>query len=327
MRNPVSLTRDDEAPWRAPVRGGHPDPALAARPGIELLTAMLAGAAPAPPLARLTGMAPVKLTAECAQYTMPLSPWLCADDGRVPLGVLAIPADAAMACAIIADLPAGTAITTSELAVRQVRPARPGEMLLTTATVIDLGPPVALAEATVTDDTGALIARVGSLCVILDFDAETEASGGAATLAPAAPEPAGPDPWERPSPDAGLSRLTGLTAMAIAPGEAAFALPATRWLCAPPPGRVQGGAVAMLAGAAIDAAMQTAAPAGHRFVPLELKLNYLRPLASDGREATAHATLVHGGRRTAVARAEIIDADGRAIAVASGSAIAERIAP
>jgi uncharacterized protein (TIGR00369 family) len=335
MRNAASpRNRDDEAPWRAPVRGGHPDPLLAARPGIEFLRAMLAGDTPAPPLARLTGMAPVKLTAECAQYTMPLSPWLCADDGRVPIGVLAIPADATMACAIIADLPAGTAITTSELALRQVRPARPGGMLVTTATVLNRSPahppPVALAEVTVTDDTGALIARGGSLCVILPFSAEADlAVGGPAVDAPGAAHPtevdAGPDPWERPSPDAGLSRLTGLTAMAIAPGEAAFSLPATRWLCAPPPGRVQGGAVAMLAGAAIDAAMQTAAPAQSRFAPLELKLNYLRPLASDGREATAHATLVHGGRRTAVARAEVADADGRAIAVASGSAIAERL--
>ncbi len=124
---------DDDAPWRAPVRGGHPDAALAARPGIEFLRALLAGETPSPPLARLTGMQPVTLTADSARYTMPLSPWLCGDDGRVPLGVLAIPADAAMACAIIADLPAGTAITTSELALRQVRPARPGATVVTTA--------------------------------------------------------------------------------------------------------------------------------------------------------------------------------------------------
>ncbi|MGH2892491.1 MAG: PaaI family thioesterase [Solirubrobacteraceae bacterium] len=320
-------TRDEQVPWRAPVRGGHPDRALAARPGIEFLRAFLAGDIPAPPLSRLTGMAPVQLTADCAQYTLPVSGWLCADDGRVPLGLLAIPADAAMACAIIADLPAGTAITTSELALRQVRPARPGGTLLTTATVVGSAQPaspVALAEVTVTDDSGALIARGGSLCVILPDISAEDWDGG--------PPPAemrsadlGPDPWERPAPAAGLSRLTGLTVRAIAPGEATFALPATRWLCAPPPGRVQGGAVAMLAGAAIDGAMQTAAPAGSRFVPLELKLNYLRPLASDGREATAHATLVHGGRRTAVARADVADADGRAIAVASGSAIAERV--
>ena len=96
-------------------------------------------------------MRPVTLTADSARFTMPLSPWLCGDDGRVPLGVLAIPADAAMACAIIADLPAGTAITTSELALRQVRPARPGATLVTTATVLNPtrpAPPVALAEVT-----------------------------------------------------------------------------------------------------------------------------------------------------------------------------------
>ncbi|HEY6522467.1 MAG TPA: hotdog fold thioesterase [Solirubrobacteraceae bacterium] len=324
--------RDDEAPWRGPVRGGHPDPVLAARPGIEFLDALLAGETPAPPLARLTGMAPVTLRADCARYTMPLSPWLCDDDGRIPLGVMAIPADAAMACAIIAALPAQTTITTSELGLRQVRPARPGGVLVTTAAVVDLGPTVALAEVTVTDDTGALIARGGSLCVILRFEADGDGAdeAGGEDGAAEAGEPgtaAGPDPWERRSPGAGLSRLTGLESRAIAPDEAVVALPATRWLCAPPPGRVQGGAVAMLTGAAIDAAMQTAAPARHRFTPLELKLNYLRPLASDGRDATAHATLVHGGRRTAVARAEVTDADGRAIAVASGSAIAEPLGP
>ena len=318
------------APWREPVRGGHPDPYLAARPGIEFLQAMLTGQTAAPPLSRLTGMQPVELSAERAQFTMPLSPWLCDEDGRVPLGVLAIPADAAMACAIIADLPADTAITTSELAMRQVRPAPPGEVLLTTATVLDLGPPVALAEVTLTDEAGALIARGGSLCVILPFTAEGDPptgtpAVGAATAADDIDEArAGPDPWRRARADAALSALTGLSPVAIAPGEAAFTLPATRWLCAPPPGRVQGGAVAMLAGAAMEAAMQTAAPGGSRFIPLEIKLNYLRPLASDGREAAAHATLVHGGRRTAVARAEITDADGRGIAVASGSAIAER---
>ena len=201
-----------------------------------------------------------------------------------------------------------------------------------TGTVLNSGPPtppVALSEVTVTDDAGTLIARGGSLCMIMPFAAEPGPPDQSAEAGPdAGPGPdaeEGLDPWQWASPDPGLSRLTGLNAMAVAPGEAAFALPATRWMCAPPPGRVQGGAVAMLAGAAIDAAMQTVAPPHSQFVPLEIKLNYLRPLASDGREATAHATLIHGGRRTAVARADVADADGRAIAVASGSAIAERL--
>jgi uncharacterized protein (TIGR00369 family) len=306
---------------------------------------MLAQETPAPPLSRLTGLRPVAFTAGSARFEMPLSGWLCAQDGRVPLGVLAIPADAAMACAIIGGLPAGVAITTTELALRQVRPALPGHTLQADATVLDLGPPMALAEVTLSDGTGELVARGGSLCVQLPLTVDGDGDRGngdrgngdrgnggsdgdnsAGDGGPAAREPvaeAGPDPWARPAPEAGLRQLTGLRPVAIRDGTAAFALPATPWLCAPPPGRAQGGAVAMLAGAAMEAVMQTAAPAGARFVPLELKINYLRPLVSDGREARADAMLVHGGRRTAVARAEVTDADGRAIAVASGSALAE----
>jgi acyl-coenzyme A thioesterase PaaI-like protein len=182
-----------DVPWREPVRGGHPDAALAARPGTELLRAMLAGETPAPPLSRLTGMRPVTLTARSARFDMPLTGWLCGADGRVPLGALTIPADAAMACAIIAELPAGVAITTTELALRQVGPALPGRTLCTEATAIAIGPPargIALAEVTLTDDTGALIARGGSLCVQLP----SAAGGEPGSDGPGDVEPAGPDP-------------------------------------------------------------------------------------------------------------------------------------
>ncbi|MGH2873294.1 MAG: PaaI family thioesterase, partial [Solirubrobacteraceae bacterium] len=92
-------------------------------------------------------------------------------------------------------------------------------------------------------------------------------------------------------------------------------------LCAPPPGRVQGGAVATLAEAAITTAIRDT-PGGAGMRPLELKLNYLRPLAADGREAVARARLVSTGQRIRVAAADVLDADGRLVAVATGSAIA-----
>ena len=77
----------------------------------------------------------------------------------------------------------------------------------------------------------------------------------------------------------------------------------------------------MLADAAVTAAIRTGAPTGTTFVPIDLKVNYLRPLAGDGREARAHAKVVHGGRRIAVAGAEVFDPDGTPIAVATGSAV------
>ncbi|MGZ4274805.1 MAG: hypothetical protein ACXVRP_13715, partial [Solirubrobacteraceae bacterium] len=140
------------------------------------------------------------------------------------------------------------AITTTELALRQVRPALLGRTLCTHATVLDLGPPMALAEVTLSDDSGALLARGGSLCVQLPFTADGDGAGGGGGDDHDDTGPAdeltetGPDPWERPAPEAGLGRLTGLRRVALAEGAATFALPVTRWLCAPPPGRAQGGA-------------------------------------------------------------------------------------
>ena len=78
----------------------------------------------------------------------------------------------------------------------------------------------------------------------------------------------------------------------------------------------------MLAEAAMTAAARTSTPPGTAFRPVELKLNYLRPLVADGREAFAHARVVNAGRRFVVAGAEVRDADERLIAVASGSVMA-----
>ncbi len=317
-----------DGPWREPARGGHPDARLAAQPGADLLQAILDGSTPAPPLSRLTGMRLAGFAPGTATFTLPRSPWLADATGTIPLGPLTIPADAAMACAIMTGLPAGTGLTTSELGLRQVRPVPAGDagsLVTARGRVLDPGPPVALAEVTVTDACGRLIAHGSSLCLTLPALAAPDRPGGGD--APGDEPPGGPDPWQRPLPDGDappLGRLTGLHPVAAARGEAAFVLPATRWLCAPPPGRVQGGAVATLADAAVTATIRTTETgAGGRvqFHPVELKLNFLRPLLSDGRPARADGHLIHGGRRTAVAGAEVLDADGRVIAVATGSAV------
>ena len=84
--------------------------------------------------------------------------------------------------------------------------------------------------------------------------------------------------------------LTGLTLTAAAPGEATFTMPASEWLCAPPRARVQGGAVALLAETALSSAIQAQLPAATALAPVDLKVNYLRPLAADGRLALARGT-------------------------------------
>jgi uncharacterized protein (TIGR00369 family) len=309
-------------PWQEPVRGGHPDARHLALTGVEQLRAMMIGDAPVPPMSRLTGMRIVDAAPGTASFELPLSAWLRGPDGHPSSGLLTMPVDAAMACAIMTGLPPHAGLTTTELTLRQVRPAPLDGRLLARGHVIYPEGPLALADVALRDEAGTLIAHGSSTCLIMEGgspqDTTSAAMGGA------------PDPWERPGPawqpgDGGpapLERLTGLHAVTAGDGQASYALPATGWLCAPPPGRVQGGAVAMLAEAAMTAAARTSTPPGTMFWPIELKLNYLRPLTADGREAYAHARVINAGRRFVVAGAEVRDADDRLIAVSSGSVMA-----
>jgi uncharacterized protein (TIGR00369 family) len=121
-----------------------------------------------------------------------------------------------------------------------------------------------------------------------------------------------------------IEHLTGLRLERVAPEEVILTLPASEWFCAPPRNRVQGGVVAVLAEAAMACAIQSRLPAGIALAPIDIKVNYLRPLAADGRRARGRGWSVHVGRRLAVAHAEVHDADGRAIAVATGSAMLSR---
>jgi uncharacterized protein (TIGR00369 family) len=310
------------SPTDEPVRGGHPDPELLALPGIEQLRRYVTGDVPEAPLSRLTGMRLVSVGDGLATFRMPLTPWLDGGQGTVPPGVLTIPADAAMACAVMSQLPPWKPFTTSELALRVLRPPLPEGAILAESRVLDPGPPVALSEVTLRDEGGVLIAHGSSLCVSLP---------AVSPHAPAAPlEHPGssdtPDPWQHPLTVATgtqptLHRFTGLAVESARGGAATLTLPASAWFCAPPAGRVQGGIVALLADAAISSAVATEVSAATEFTPVELKLNLLRPLVSDGRPARADARLVHAGRRIAVATAEVKDAGGRTIAIASGSGL------
>jgi acyl-coenzyme A thioesterase PaaI-like protein len=79
--------------------------------------------------------------------------------------------------------------------------------------------------------------------------------------------------------------------------------------------------VAMLAGTAIDGAVQTTLPAGTAFGPVDLKVYFLRPVAPDGRDLMARGTVIHRGRSMAIGTSEVLDADGKKVAVGTGSSV------
>jgi uncharacterized protein (TIGR00369 family) len=123
---------------------------------------------------------------------------------------------------------------------------------------------------------------------------------------------------ELPAPP--LHHLTGLRLTDFGDGTATCALPATEWL-ASPARRLQGGAIAMLADFAMLAAAETRAAAGVAIAGLDLKANFLRPVASDGAELTASAEVIHSGKTIAITRAEVANAEGKPVLVATGSSM------
>jgi uncharacterized protein (TIGR00369 family) len=335
-------------PWREPARGGYPDPSLIGLPGIEQLRAMLEGRIPHPPLSHLTGQRLVEVGPGATVFEMPLTRWLCSPQGRISIGPLAIPADAALATAIQTELPPASTFSTSELSLRLLATARPGGRITARGRVIQRRRTIALSEVHLTDGEGRLVGHGTTLCFVQPPPDAIPTPEPPALADQPETDPPTPDPFERPAvgtvlPQEVYDRLSGLEVLraqiagdlpappvhyllGLAPvlaadGEATFVLPVTEWLCAPPPGRAQGGFIALLAEAAMMGAIQTKLPAGTAFAPIDLKVNYLRPLATDGREARAAGRVLHAGRRIAVANAEVRDADGKPVAVATGSAM------
>jgi uncharacterized protein (TIGR00369 family) len=333
--------------WRQETRGGFPDPAALGFTGLERLSRFFRGEAPAPPLSRLTGARISEVGQGTASATMPISPWLLNSAGVVGGGTLAIVADIAFGCSIETMLPAATPYTTAELSLTFLRPVHPPHRVTASGQAIHVGRSVALSEVfVIEDESERLVAHGTSRCAVLpaiEPAPEPPSDGKPLDL----PTDIDTDPWRRPAPDTALDQevweslsgreildrqlrgelpappitaLTGIHPTDAGEGEATFVLPATEWLTSPLR-TVQGGVTAMLADTAMQVAIQTITPAGTAIAGLDLKVNYLRPVMPDGRDLTAHAKVIHAGRRIAIAQARIENADGKPVALATGSSM------
>jgi uncharacterized protein (TIGR00369 family) len=334
--------------WREEARGGYPDPRSLALSGRERLDAFGRGQAPAPPLTRLTGARIAGIGSGTAKGEMPASGWLLNTAGAIGGGTLAIVADIALGCAIQTELPPATPYTTAELSMTFLRPGQVGCTLEASGQAIHVGRSVALSEAFVIEKgSERLIAHGTSRCAVLPpIEPVPDAPDDFPIVEPDPDQDS--DPYRRPSPADSivpqdtwerlggkeiLARqlrgelppppihdLTGMLPIESGEGEAVLRLPATKWLTSPA-GTVQGGVIAMLADTAMLIAVQTIAPAGVAYAGLDLKVNYLRPVLPDGRELTARASVIHAGRTIVIARAEVSNADGKRVALATGSSM------
>ena len=338
--------------WEEPVRGFYTDPGqFVTLSGLDLLRNMLEGGL-GPPIRYLFGLGLTSVDPGGVTFTMPVTDWLLFPQGVVSGATLGILVDAPLGCAVQTALPPATPFTTAEISLRFLRTVVPQAGTLTaTGRLIHAGQTTGVSLVEVTDPAGRLVAVTSTRCAILPrVEVPWEVIEQALKNPPRLSEPdwPSPHPYERPVagevlsqeiwddadglgvlrsliagdlPAPPIARLCGIAPVGADAGTTTWKMPASEWLCAPVQGRLYGGAIAMLAGTAIDGAVQTTLPAGTAFGPVDLKVYFLRPVPPDGRDLMARGTVIHRGRSMAIGTSEVFDADGKKVAVATGSAV------
>ena len=331
--------------WREPCRGVCVDPASLGVSGIEYARLLADGSLPDSPIARLTGRRVVTAEAGAVTFSMPATEWLLGPKGRVLNSVLVFLAHGPGWLAVQSSLPAGVFCTMAELSVTFLAPPpRAGTEIVAHGRLIHVDDANGLSEVFVRDAEGSLLAHATARCFVFPAAAGNPGAG-TAMPAPNAERYPTPDPYERPAggavvgdevfehsngleilraqatgelPQAPIHHLTGLRPSEVDQGRAVFVLPATNWL-RNDAGAIFGGAIALLANSAAAAAVQTVAPDGTTYTALDVKVNFLRPVPADGRNLVATGTTVHRGRHLVIATADVQDADGRRVAMATGT--------
>jgi uncharacterized protein (TIGR00369 family) len=313
--------------------------------GLEQMRLFVERGGPRPPISHLTGLIPVEFGEGHSVFEMPVSPWLASATGVLQGGMLLVLADAPLGSSIHTKLPPATTYTTSEISMYFLRPITSfGGKVRATGKAIHVGRSLALSEVSIADDEGRVIAHGSSRCFVFPpIDPPPVLPEEWDPLPDAVEDP--PDPyvreplgeslpqevWDSMSgleilraqmagelPPPPISQLTGIHPVDVEEGSATFAMPASEWLNSPT-GMVQGGATAMLADLCLASAVLTTLPRATAFAPLDIKTNFLRPVTADGKDLTAHAKVLHRGRSLAVAEAEVLNAQGKRVMLASGT--------
>jgi uncharacterized protein (TIGR00369 family) len=338
----------EPALWRdLPVRGEILDASARDLSGLEALRRVRAQ----PPMGRLTGVTFDGADEGTAAFSLPVSAWFEWSHGGVPGGTLALAADAALGCALQSLQPPHTQYTTAEMSMTYLRPTRVGSVITAKGRALYTGRTMGLSAGEVVDGEGRLVAYTTSRMRIFSDVATGAPSRGGTAPPPVAQRESpvaddGLDPYLRPVsgeridehefltrsgvdivqaqirgelPLPPLHHLLGIVPTEATLGAATCSMPLTGWL-ATPFGWPQGGFIVLLADLALAMATQTTLAKGEGMASVDIKVNFLRPVAGDGSRLEARAKVVHRGRSLTVGTAEILGADGRPVALATGSA-------
>jgi uncharacterized protein (TIGR00369 family) len=337
--------------WQEPAKGGYPDRSFLGLPGIERMGAGRRGLIPYSPMGYLTELSLTEASRGHSTFSMPASPWFANSSGLLPAGMLAVIGDACLGSVVHSDVEAGQGMTTAELSMSFVRPVVPkkGAAVTGSGQLIHRGHTTGVSEAFLFDEDDELISHGTTRCSVFppldpipdppDRDTPPLAQeppgsdSGDPLRRPLEGEVVPQDVFERRSgvevmraliadelPRPPIHHLTGLRLVEVEEGEAVVVLPCSEWLSSSAR-TVQGGFTAMLAESAMTGAAFSTAPSDTAVAPLDFKVNFLRPVFPDGNELTARARILHQGRTLVIAAAELTNAEGKQVALATGSSM------
>jgi uncharacterized protein (TIGR00369 family) len=336
--------------WQEPAKGGYPDRSFLALPGEERMGASRRGLIPFSPMSYLTELEMTEGSRGHSTFSMPASPWFANSSGLISGGVLAVIGDAALGSVVHSDVGPGQGMTTAELSMSFLRPVLPSPGAVTgSGQLIHRSRTLGISEAFLFDSDDQLISHGTTRCTVfppvdpLPDPPDPEAPAIEMPIPGSSPD----DPLRRQVEGTVLSQeeferrgglellraiaagelprppihqLTGLRLTDAAEGEATVELPCSKWLSSSA-GTIQGGFTAMLAESAMGAAAFSTVEAGVAVASLDLKVNYLRPVFPDGNPIVARARLLHRGRTLAIVSVEISNAEGKQVALATGSSM------
>lgn len=121
---------------------------------------------------------------------------------------------------------------------------------------------------------------------------------------------------ESPPDTPSIGRLLGMRFDEVDHGHVVMSVE-TRPDFSNPLGTVHGGIAATLLDSVVGCAVHTTLPAGVGYTTLELKVNYVRAVQTNGETLTATGSVIHVGRRTATAEGKVVDERGNLIAHAT----------
>jgi uncharacterized protein (TIGR00369 family) len=136
---------------------------------MDRLKGLVSGAVPPPPVANLIGFRVVEADLGRALVEMQATPAHANPMGTLHGGIVCDLADAAMGCAMDSSLEEGESFTTLDLTAKFFKPiwsARLTALARLTKRTRALG----LVECEVSDESGSLVAKVFSTCMVLRGD-------------------------------------------------------------------------------------------------------------------------------------------------------------